>query len=251
LGETNELPEDVITFLRNDARKLVEAGRLFVVPAQLIGCAQRFVGSSDAKFAHDLLRGAFLGSGDSAAAVRGSPQRNLIKLNQMILPYFKGLDLNELALVMDDIGDDVRPFHRRIRELFSSGDFDEASFSVMKQDAIEREIDESVRDISKIYNSLSSTLSDRLNSTSLDRFVAPRTPHLAGSNITDMLNAILPSELPLRPWIPFYKLSQAGGDFSWSSPPIRKGTLSPVNTIDFSWLAPPTIGAGVLVVKKS
>lgn len=244
VGYTNDLPDDVITFLRGDARKLVESGRLFVVPAQLIGCAQRFVGASDATFALQLLQGSFLGVGEDVDGVSKNVERSMVRLHRMKLPYYRDVNLSDLSDILDDVGGQARYFHSRIREMISAGDFEKAQFDAMKEDAIARRVDDAIMELREIYRSVDKSVSSKLDALSIDQMVAPRGFGVSGTNVTHMLSSILPVGSDLKAWIPFSRIAGAGGCFSWGSAPIRNAIPAPINTINFSWLAPPTIGAG-------
>jgi hypothetical protein len=246
VGYTNDLPDDVITFIRQDARKLVESGRLFVVPAQLIGCAQKFVGASDATFALQLLQGSFLGVGEDVDGVSESVERTLVRLHKMKLPYYRDLNLSDLSDILDDVGGQARYFHSRIREMISAGDFEKARYDAMKEDAIARKIDDAIMELREIYQSVDKSVSNKLDTLSIEQMVAPRGPGVSGTNVTHMLSSILPVGSDLKAWVPFSRIAGAGGCFSWGSAPIRNAIPAPVNTIDFSWLAPPTMGAGAV-----
>lgn len=244
VGHTNDLPDDVIDFLRRDARKLVESCRLFVVPAQLIGCAQKFVGASDATFALKLLQGSFLGVGEEANSAPESESRNLVRLNRMYLPYYRDIVLSDLSEILDEVGGQSRHFHTKIREMMSSGDFEQARYDGMKQDAIGRKIEDAIMELREILTSVDKDASKKLNSISMEQMAIPRGPGISGTNVTHMLSSILPAGSELKSWIPFSRIAGAGGCFSWGSVPIRNAIPAPINTINFSWLSPPTIGAG-------
>ena len=249
VGYTNDLPDDVITFLRGDARKLVESGRLFVVPAQLIGCAQRFVGASDATFALQLLQGSFLGVGEDVDGVSKNVERSMVRLHKMKLPYYRDVNLSDLSDILDDVGGQARYFHSRIREMISAGDFEKAQFDAMKEDAIARRVDDAIMELREIYRSVDRSVSSKLDALSIEQMVAPRGFGVSGTNVTHMLSSILPVGSDLKAWIPFSRIAGAGGCFSWGSAPIRNAIPAPINTIEFSWLAPPTIGAGASAVR--
>jgi len=244
LGYSNELPNDVVTFLQTKARKLMEAGRLFVVPAQLIGCAQKFVGSNDSDFSHRLLGGAFLGSGGETIPGASINSEDLVALNRLVLPYFTGIDLNDLATVLDDVGEQIRPMQLRFRQLLADGELEQAKTSTMKRDVIHRQIMVAIGDIRRSLEIARKSTSLNLGDTQLRAYAGKRGPALQVSSTTALLNSVLPIESKLREWIPFFSLEQLGGRFQWNAPPIVNNNLWPIDSIDRSWLSAPTRGAG-------
>jgi hypothetical protein len=128
--------------------------------------------------------------------------------------------------------------------MMSSGDFEQARYDAMKQDAIGRKIEDAIMELREILTSVDKDASKKLNSISMEQMAIPRGPGISGTNVTHMLSSILPAGSELKSWIPFSRIAGAGGCFSWGSVPIRNAIPAPINTINFSWLSPPTIGAG-------
>ncbi len=168
----------------------------------------------------------------------------------MNLPFFGSVSLDDLGSILDDIGTDVLPFHRQVREMMSNDDFVNAQASAMKRDALERRIDEAIAEINRIYQRARAATSVTLGATQTEAFAASRVPALAGSPVTDMLSSIIDTKSELKPWIPFYRLANTSGCFSWGQPAVKNAIPYCAPTIDCSWLAPPTIGAGASMVRK-
>jgi hypothetical protein len=250
LGYTNELPPDVIEWLRTTARPLVECGRLFVVPAQLVGCAQQFVGASDSLFASNLLGGAFLGAGGGTPVVPGDSEDGLINLASVALPYFDNVSLQDLAFVLGDLGPEVLPFRRRIFSMLSESRFSKGPGERVRQKAFKLEMEESLTALDKVMRRLQRGTTLEIQSSGVDQMAFERGAHLAGSHITEWLTSISAGLSTLAPWVPFLRLRGFGGKLCWSQPPMRSDIVNRVTSIDLSWLSPPTVGAGVVGSRK-
>ncbi|MCG2808557.1 MAG: hypothetical protein L6413_09885, partial [Coriobacteriia bacterium] len=114
MGWMNPVPAAIAQFLAGEARQLVLAGRLVLLPASLVGCSQSAVGWTD-----DLLTTGFLGGVVTAAQSTVSdadtrPQQRLVDLRKTTIPYIENVGLDELARVLAEAEDQLDP----LRTLF-------------------------------------------------------------------------------------------------------------------------------------
>jgi hypothetical protein len=251
LGYTNELPAVVIEWMRTEARPLVLRGRLCVVPAQLIGCAQQFVGASDALFASNLLGGAFLGAGGGVPVAPGESPAGLLNMANLALPFFAGVSMRDLASVLDEVGSELQPFRQRIFSMLADNSFAPGPREPLRRKAFKLELDEALAELDRLLRRVRMSTTLAVETSTANHMAVERGAHLAGTRITEWLTAIsAEGRGEVKQWMPFLRLQALGGKLCWSQPPMRSPVIERVTSINQSWLAPPTIGAGAAISWK-
>lgn len=139
MAHASLLPVEVITFLMTEARPLLVAGRLIVVPATGVGCVHP---------GHGPLEQLLTESANAVAGLRGSEKSNEVPIGMM--PYSPDAPFELLADIVQEQQNDLRKLRRllikRTRELAPN----EAGIIANKELALE--IDDALRDLSDRQN---------------------------------------------------------------------------------------------------
>ena len=114
---------DLASFLAGEAMPLIRAGRLIVVPAPLVGCTQSAIGWTDDLFVNGLLGGAVSVVGAVGAVPTADHQRRrVLDLSSTVLPYIENVALPDLARVLEEASQWIRPLRALILDGVGSAD---------------------------------------------------------------------------------------------------------------------------------
>lgn len=242
----NPLPLELTTFLAGEAIDLIAAGRMIVLPAPLVGCTQTATGWTD-----ELLVDGFLGGPVNAvqdqAGVRAppSPGARILSLTTHSLPYVRDVSLRDLARVLDDCDEWLRPLRGRIFEFLGSDKLRTERWETRA--VIEGAVEEASRQMEEGFNR---TVNGRwpVAHGSAAIVLGLSETHQAPDQhepVTDVLRSLVGEHRDLGPWVPFWALGAVGGRLDWSCPldnpshPDPKGEAA--ETLQ-SWLFPGTAG---------
>ena len=253
------VPQELARFLADEAMPLMRAGRLVLVPAPLVGCTQRAIGWTDDLFVTGLLGGAVsvIGAADAPAQDSSRPRR-ILDLSSTGLPYIEDVSLPDLARVLHEANDWLRPARAIILRAINSDDLRHERWGQIT--IMQNDINDACRELEERYRQLVRTESDdRWRVTTVATTVlATERPDAAqeqGDPITDVLQAIGSRPADPTPWIPYWMLQGKGGYLRWTAPldnrsietkshrpeaPVR-GPRLPIS----SWLHPGTPGWGI------
>ena len=259
MGWANFFPEEVSEFLAVEALPLVRSGRLVLLPAPLIGCTQSDVGWTDNLFVDWLLGGAVKSVGGPAGtvgSVEGNLASRLLDLGAVSIPFIDGISLSDLDHILNDSGDWLPPLRQSIR-----GSVGSSGLRFEQWDGLRpymTDVREAFRQLDDRWRSLSKRHSDQATwgvSTLEGAFSAlERSDDMFGSDpITDQLRAIAGANNDLGPWIPYWRLRQAGGEINWtgnfdnkSTPPDELARMQGfTSSVSQGWLYPGDGGPGM------
>jgi tetratricopeptide (TPR) repeat protein len=221
LGHASLLPAEVIAFLMKEARPLLEAGRLIVVPATGVGCVHP---------GHGPLEQLLTESANAVAGLRGSGKSNEVPIGMM--PYSPNAPFELLADVVQEQQSNLRKLRRlltrRTRELAPN----EVGIIASKELALE--IDDALRD-----------LADQQSAMARKRGVSSTKEPLRGSFCRFHRDGsrLLPRAATLpSPFAPLLTLQNFGYKWSVGSPSSQmRGRYEPgEKSVIGPWLALPT-----------
>jgi serine/threonine protein kinase/tetratricopeptide (TPR) repeat protein len=259
MGWANPMPADVCAFLATEALRLIERGRLTVIPAPLVGASQLDVGWSDDLLTGGLFRGVVNAARIAQPNATGKPVGvRTVDVTTAAVPYMQGISLLVLAEVLDDLSEGVTA----LRKLWSS------EISYVATDQWQR-IDGLTSDFQDACRLLRERMTAVSKKPSIDRplgelqagtsAIAPLATSPDGPPITEMLRA-LSGETQIKPWIPFWRLSDFGGILNWDASMYRfsKDDIAPqahpisrmrevdeLASVEHSWLCPGDGGCGI------
>ena len=141
------MPPEVAEWLGSQARPLLAAGRLLVVPAVQVGCTQKDVGWTDDVLLSRFLRGVVVATG--GAQLSEAP---VLDLAQVALPYMggPGLSIADLAKAIEDLGESMRPYRRRMLGILGSQG--SAPLSWAQGKSIRLEIEEGIEEVRRHFS---------------------------------------------------------------------------------------------------
>lgn len=225
------LPVEVISFLMTEARPLLAAGRLIVVPATGVGCVHP---------GHGPLEQLLTESANAVVGLRSSEKSNEVPIGMM--PYSPDAPFELLADIIEAQQNELRKLRRllirRTRELAPK----EAGIIANKE--LSLEIDDALRD-----------LADQQNATARKRGVSSAKEPLNGGFCRFHRNGsrLLPSfGASSSPFAPLLTLQNFGFKWGVGSPGSQtRGRYEPgKESVVGSWLAPPTERWSILVVQE-
>ncbi|MGH9428753.1 MAG: tetratricopeptide repeat protein, partial [Terriglobia bacterium] len=232
MAHASLLPVEVISFLMNEARPLLAAGRLIVVPATGIGCVHP---------GHGPLEQLVTESANAIAGLRSSDKSNEVPIGMM--PYSPDAPFELLADIIEAQQPQLRKLRRllirRTRELAPN----EAGIIANKELALE--IDDALRD-----------LADEQNATARKRGVASAQEPLNGGFCRFHRNGsrLLPGPAASpSPFAPLLTLQNFGYKWGISSPGSQpEGRYEPgKESVVGTWLVLPTDRWSMLAVRKT
>ena len=241
VGTMSSVPPDVVEWLGGRARRLFEAGRVVVAPAVHLGCVQTAFGWTDDALLARFLKGVVVGLGGKTTPTTSTPT---IDLASVALPYVGGRDLSmdDLGRALDDLGDTVTPFRRRMLAVL--GEQETTPYGWSQRKALRLEIEDAVSQIRRQVQAVVKNTSLDCSETPLNVNAAERQAWVGKVERAEILHGISgDGDSALRAWLPLWMLGELGGSFDWGAPPsLGAGSARGVMS---SWLSPPTIGAGV------
>ncbi|MBF0628151.1 MAG: tetratricopeptide repeat protein [Magnetococcales bacterium] len=259
VGWANYLPKDVSLFLATEARPLMQSGRLVLLPAPLVGCTQSAVGWTDHLFLDSLLGGvvktASLHSkgGDYSAKENRS---RLLDLGGVGLPFIDNVPLGELARILEDVDEWVGPLRRLLGGTLGGSAIRQERWEGLRPNFTE--IKGAFRQLEEKLRSLTATFSDntewQVRNLTGSLSATIRRDDRPGSDImTDLLGSIARDNPDLGPWIPLWRLREAGGELNWTglldnrstSPDEKANAVGISDSTSQGWLFPGDGGPGM------
>lgn len=225
------LPVEVIAFLMNEARPLLAAGRLIVVPATGVGCVHPGYGPLEQLLTE---------SANAIAGLRSSDKSNEVPIGMM--PYSPDAPFDLLADIVGDQQNELRKLRRllirRTRELAPK----EAGVIASKE--LSLEIDEALHD-----------LASQQNGTARKHGLTSSKEPLKGSFCSFYRNGsrLQPNlGASSSPFAPLLTLKNFGYRWGVGCPGLQsQGRYEPgEKSVVGPWLAPPTERWSLVCVKK-
>ncbi|MBF0424587.1 MAG: toll/interleukin-1 receptor domain-containing protein [Magnetococcales bacterium] len=258
-GWGNFLPKDVSEFLATEALPLFRSGRLVLLPAPLIGCTQSAIGWTDNLFVDTLLGGvvktAGMGAGDMSPSSRKAKTSRLLDLSVVSLPYFDNVPLSILDQVLNEMVEGLLPLRRLVQETLGSRHLREERWDGLRFHFTD--IRDAFRQLDERYRAMAASRPEgaewRISDLTGAFSAAERPKDTPGLDpMTDLLRSIAGSKPDLGPWIPFWRLREAGGQLNWtkpldnrSEPPDEEARRRGFSNISQGWLFPGDGGPGM------
>lgn len=231
MAHASRLPAEVIAFLMTEARPLLAAGRLIVVPATGVGCVHP---------GHGPLEQLLTESANAVAGLRSTDKSNEVPIGMM--PYSPDAPFELLADIIEEQQSDLRKLRRllikRTRELAPK----EAGIIANKELGLE--IDDALRD-----------LADQQSATARKRGVSSAKEPLNGGfcrfhqNGSRLLPSFGESGSPFSPLLTLQNFGFKWGVASPGSEP--QGRYEPgKESVVGPWLAPPTERWSIIAVRE-
>ncbi len=252
-GWANPLPREVAHFLSTEALGLFRAGRLIILPAPLVGCTQSAVAWTDDLLVNNFLSGivAVARKDLSSGEQKRAPQR-VLDLDAITVPFIDGIGLAELATVLDETSEWVRPLQRSLKKSLMSDDLKWEN--VGKIEAMEDELEDASRYLREHLEEISQKRETwRVASAPGTVSAVARSTLSPGHEpMTDLLRSLAPMPQNVAPWVPYWRLESLGGYLDWTRPidnPSKPDPEEPEIQPDrHSWLYPGTPGVGWMPV---
>jgi len=259
IGWGNFLPSEVSEFLATEALPLVQSGRLVLLPASLVGCTQSAVGWTDNLFVDQLLGGVVKIAGarpDDGDGTSRDAEFRLLDLGTVTVPFIDSVPLGDLDRVLDDTAEWLSPLRRLLQGAIGSSHLRHERWDSLR--LYFTEIRDAFRQLEERWRSLTASRHNeaqwRVADVTGAFSAATRRDETPGSDsITDLLRSIAGSNPDLGPWIPFWRLREAGGQINWtrrldnrSTPPDEMACLHGLsNPVSQGWLFPGDGGPGI------
>jgi tetratricopeptide (TPR) repeat protein len=259
VGWGNFLPKDVSEFLATEALALVRSGRIVLIPAPLVGCTQSAVGWCDNLFVDTLLGGVVktaVKQDDDDGVESTITRSRLLDLGSLSVPFIDNIPLNELNLVLDDTGEWLAPLRRLLQKSLGSSQLRHESWDGLRP--YFSDIRDAFRELKERWGAITAP-----HTTEAGWFVGRVTGAFSAATrgddcpsfepMTDLLRAVTTSNPDLGPWVPFWRLHEAGGRINWtkpldnpSTPPDEMARLHGFrSTVCQGWLFPGDGGPGM------
>lgn len=258
VGWGNFLPKTVSEFLATEALALLRSGRLVLLPGPLVGCTQSAVGWTDNLFVDTLLGGvvktAGIGTGDDHA-YPGEKKSRILDLGTVNIPFIDDISLEELDKVLNDTIEWLSPFRHLLRGSLGSNQFRHEIWGNMG--SYFTDIRDACRQLEDRWQSLTKSQAERVwrvtGAISTFSAVEGQEDTPGEDSLTDLLRSFAGDRPNLGPWIPFWRLQQAGGVLNWtqpldnrSIPPDERARLMGIsNPVSQGWLFPGDGGPGM------
>ncbi|ETR69874.1 MAG: hypothetical protein OMM_03641 [Candidatus Magnetoglobus multicellularis str. Araruama] len=220
LGWANIMPVEVTTYLAHEAINLIEAGRLLVLPASLIGCSQSNSGWTDNMFADHSMKGvtSVVKKTNRSIFSQTKSKNRIIDVSDIAIPFIDNISLKILNEVLDDTADWLKPMRRMLKNTIGSSGFRDEKWEPLNpifedlHDAT-REYRERLVSLTKMEPGKNWTVRETVSSISATPVDYVR---IGSEPVTDMLRSIAGKRPDLGHWIPYWRLKEAGGDIRWS-----------------------------------
>ncbi|MFG2143683.1 hypothetical protein ACGFRG_05720 [Streptomyces sp. NPDC048696] len=247
----NLVPPAVSRLLATEALPLVAAGRLVLLPAPLVGCTQTTVGWTD-HLLLELLGGVVNVANDST---RNSPDRpngqRVLDLVRHSLPYMADISLKDLASVLDETDEWVKPLRTLLLQSLSSDALKVENWQAIS--VLENDFYEACQQLRSRLEGVGRTGGWHIaNTTAAVSAVSINDQNPGHEPITEILRSITHQQRELAPWIPYWRLQDMGGHLDWSHPidnPSRSSPDHRFSSISHAWLRPGTAGWRIPTVR--
>lgn len=238
MGWASLLPRDVVEFLFDEARALFEAGRLFLLPAPLVGCIDAGHGPLERMF-NDIVNASPILSG------HGSNSQS-IALDSLPLPYFPDVPLDELARMITGEEDSLLNTRLALREWARTlGSQEHFETRAVMQECSER-IESALADIERRFDGLVQRLRWAKRHGTIRSHVFDASGFDAECESGAELElAALHSNLRSAPWYAFFRLESQGYKWDLMEKTQARQQKAPASVLPdrvFHWLVPPKPG---------
>lgn len=244
-GFANLVPDDIARLLATEALSLVEAGRLVLLPAPVVGCTQSTVGWTD-HLLFELLGGvvSVIDSPEKVTASPNAKNQRALDLVSHSIPYIADIGLEDLASVLDEIDEWVMPLRTLLLNSLTSEALKTENWQGIS--LLENDFSEASRQLQAGLDKLGNTGCWRVGEIPAEIAAAAARETGPGSEpITDLLRAVTSHDPQLAPWIPYWRLRGRGGSLDWSHPldnPSQASDRLNESAIAHSWIRPGTPG---------
>jgi hypothetical protein len=247
---------DLASFLATEASALVEAGRLVVVPAALVGCTQSATGWTDSLFVDGLLGGA-VSVIDMPSTRRAPESQRVLDLTSTAVPYIDNVSMADLARILQEADDWLGPLRAVMLNAIGSRDVSHERWERIT--ILEDEINDACRELEARYDRVVAAEPQRewrvhqvdAVTAAVERPQDLHEPLSVIDPITETLSMLAaPVVRDPAPWIPFWRLRGVGGHLRWSCPLDNRVRAADARQAQpqlaiSSWLHPGTPGFGV------
>jgi hypothetical protein len=232
VGYLTSVPAEVAEWLGGQARPLLAAGRLVVVPALQVGCTQKDVGWTDDVLLSRFLRGVIVATGREQI-----PETPVIDLTKVALPYMggPGLSMADLAKAIDDLGPSIGPFRRRMLGILSAQGSAIPNWAQRK--SIRLELEDGIEEVRKHFLRTLRHTSVQLTESQASIDAVSRGDYTGRSWMSEALHEMSALPTTLHAWLPLWRFNELGGRFNWAAP-LTGGEVSS-RGLRTSWLSPP------------
>jgi tetratricopeptide (TPR) repeat protein len=219
MGWANFVPREISSFLANDALPLIKAGRLVFLPAPTVGCTQSSVGWTDNMLMDDLLGGVVnvVGRG-RAVDENGSPARRVHDLSQISVPFIDGIPLRDLNSVLDETAEWIGPLRKLLRGSIGSAELRRENWQSLSP--VLDDLREATRELNGRLASLVARAgsSDWSVAEAISAISAGPTSQVCPGTepCTGLLRAVAAGRPDLAPWVPYWRMQEAGGEVNWA-----------------------------------
>jgi hypothetical protein len=244
LGWANLLPPEVGEFLATAALRLVQSGRLVVLPGPLAGCTQSAVGWTDNLLVDGFLGGVVDVVSERPGGTRATGRQRVLDLSALQLPYIDGVTLPNLAGVLEETDDWLFDLRSLLLRRTLHDDLRHERWQSIA--ALEHDIRNSCKELRRRLERFASSHDWRVAEVNASLSAGSRGgDERAHEPVTDLLRSIASAKRELAPWIPYWRLSTVGGYLDWSCPIDNPSTPSPKPEEPrqiHSWLYPGNAG---------
>jgi adenosylhomocysteine nucleosidase len=263
VGWGNFLPRTVSEFLATEAIALLRSGRIVILPGPLVGCTQSAVGWTDNLFVDTLLGGVVKTAGIGVGGDQASPgekQSRILDLGTVNIPFIDDISLEVLDKILNDTIEWLSPLRHLLRGYLGSNQFRNEIWGNMG--SYFTDIRDACRQLEERWQSLtkSQTGRDWRIRGSISTFSATeyQEDNPGEDSLTDLLRSVAGDRPNLGPWIPFWRLQQAGGVLNWTQP-LDNRSIPPDETarrigiskpVSQGWLFPGDGGPGMRRVAR-
>lgn len=224
-GAASLVAPDLAAFLCREALPLIRDGRLVLVPAPLVGCTQSATGWTDDLFVNGLLGGAVSVVGADNATPRGHRARQrILDLSATVVPYIENVPMADLARVLEEASDWLRPLRAVVLEAIGSEDLRHERWDRIT--ILEDDIRDACRELEDRYQRVVRAernptwhveqINSRVGAT--ERAHEVHDLYAVSDPITDVLRGVAGASYDPGPWIPYWLLTGTGGHLDWTCP---------------------------------
>ena len=223
VGWGNYLPKDVAEFLAMEALPLIQSGRLVLFPASLVGCTQSAVGWTDNLLVDTFLGGVVKTAGtfpqDAHDTLIDDNRFRLLDLGMVNVPFIDNISLYDLSQILDETTEWLSPLRRLLQKTVGSNPMRHELWDSIRP--YFSDIRDAFRQLEEGWKSLIRIKPQRTewhiaDATSTFSAASRRYDTPGSDSMTDILRSIAGNNPDLGPWIPFWRLQNAGGQINWT-----------------------------------